>query len=94
MPVWFLSLPVGARSVVGLSVVGLSVVLTGLWGMTPAVSAESGTFESQVAPLIAARCLECHNPRDRQGGQDLTSGPAASKGGGIRTGAGSGKTCR
>ena len=81
MPAWSLSLPVGARSLVGLILVGFSAVLTGLWGMPPAASAESGTFESQVAPLIAARCLECHNPRDRQGGLDLTSGPAASKGG-------------
>ena len=81
MPTWFLSLPVGARSVVVFSVVVHSAVLTGLWGMPLAASAESDTFESQVAPLIAARCLECHNPRDRQGGLDLTSGPAAAKGG-------------
>ena len=76
MTTWYLSLPFWARNVVI-----LGTALIGLWQLPPVAVAENGTFESQVAPLIAARCLECHNPRDRQGGLDLTNGPSVAKGG-------------
>ena len=76
MPTWYLSVPFAVRSVVI-----LGIVLAGRWVTPPAALAENDAFETQVAPLIAARCLECHNPRDRQGGLDLTNGPASFKGG-------------
>ncbi len=30
-------------------------------------------FDKHVAPLLAARCIECHNPTDRKGKLDLTT---------------------
>ncbi len=41
----------------------------------------AGHFDRAVAPLLAARCLGCHNPGDRKGGLDLTSRAAALLGG-------------
>lgn len=38
-------------------------------------------FDRQVAPLLAGRCLECHNPGDKKGGLDLTTRDAALTGG-------------
>ena len=43
--------------------------------------AEAIDFDKQVAPLLAARCLECHNPTDRKGKLDLTTAKAATAGG-------------
>ena len=48
----------------------------------PARAAEGPQeFDRSVAPLLAARCLGCHNPQDRQGGLDLTTAVGATKGG-------------
>ena len=38
-------------------------------------------FEDEIAPLIAKRCLECHNPIDAKGGLNLASHDAALQGG-------------
>lgn len=38
-------------------------------------------FDTQIAPLLAKRCLDCHNPSDKKGGLDLTQRQAALKGG-------------
>src|SRR3954471_6870664 len=43
--------------------------------------AESPSFDKQIAPLLARRCLSCHNPSDKKGGLDLTSHAATDKGG-------------
>ena len=41
----------------------------------------SPDFEGKVAPLLAKRCLECHNRSSAQGGLDLTVRESALKGG-------------
>ncbi|MBI2824465.1 MAG: DUF1553 domain-containing protein [Planctomycetia bacterium] len=53
-----------------------------------AASEESSTaneaarhFDEVVAPLIARRCLDCHNPADLKGGLDLTAAEKAFAGG-------------
>ena len=38
-------------------------------------------FDAQIAPLLAARCLECHNALDTKGGLDLTQQAATLAGG-------------
>jgi mono/diheme cytochrome c family protein len=39
------------------------------------------TFDAQIAPLLAQRCLGCHNSQDAKGGLDLTDAEAALRGG-------------
>ena len=57
-------------------------VLLGSRVFVTARETEAGKeFETRVAPLIAARCLEGHNARDRKGDLDLTNGPALHRGG-------------
>ena len=41
----------------------------------------AGRFDATIAPLLAARCLECHNPSDQKGGLDLTQQATALAGG-------------
>ena len=38
-------------------------------------------FEASVAPIISAKCVECHNTKDKSGGLDLTSGDTLMQGG-------------
>ena len=38
-------------------------------------------FDAEIAPLLAGRCLECHNSVKRSGGLDLSAEPSAIKGG-------------
>lgn len=38
-------------------------------------------FDRELAPLLARRCLECHNPAEKKGGLDLTNREAAIAGG-------------
>lgn len=38
-------------------------------------------FDAQIAPLLARRCLECHNASDKKGGLDLTTQAGARRGG-------------
>jgi len=55
-----------------------------------AAAEKAAHFDAQIAPLLAARCLECHNATERKGGLDLTrretalaggdSGPALARG--------------
>src|SRR6185369_5286641 len=45
-----------------------------------AQSAESA-FDRSIAPLLARRCLQCHNGSDKKGGIDLTSAKSALAGG-------------
>ncbi len=39
------------------------------------------SFENEIVPLLAKRCLECHNARDEKGGLDLSTRKAALSGG-------------
>ncbi|HCU87005.1 MAG TPA: hypothetical protein DGP39_05700, partial [Verrucomicrobiales bacterium] len=39
------------------------------------------SFEKEIVPLLAKRCLECHNARDEKGGLDLSNRKAALVGG-------------
>jgi hypothetical protein len=43
--------------------------------------ATAKAFDEQIAPLLARRCLECHNASDRKGGLDLTRVESALAGG-------------
>jgi hypothetical protein len=56
------------------SVIGL------LFGL-PASAADPLEFDRDVAPLLAARCLDCHNATDEKGGLDLTGSQSALAGG-------------
>ena len=47
----------------------------------PADKPAAPSFERDVAPLLARRCLGCHNPQDHKGGLDLTSETSARAGG-------------
>jgi len=38
-------------------------------------------FDTRIGPLLARRCLACHNSSQRKGGLDLTSRERASAGG-------------
>ncbi|MFO0898153.1 MAG: DUF1553 domain-containing protein [Pirellulales bacterium] len=53
--------------------------LVGWAWFAPPVTAAS--FDVEIAPLLARRCLECHNPADTKGGLDLTSAEGALAGG-------------
>lgn len=44
-------------------------------------SVASSLFEQSIAPLLADRCLECHDSATAQGGLDLSRGPLAMSGG-------------
>jgi len=41
----------------------------------------ASTFDQRIAPLLARRCLGCHNPSDKKGGLDLTRGERFLEGG-------------
>lgn len=47
----------------------------------PASIDAAQAFDDSIAPLLARRCLECHNPSDMKGGLDLTNSAAALAGG-------------
>ena len=56
--------------------------LTGLLLWTMILPArEKISFEKEIVPLLAKRCLECHTARDVKGGLDLSSRKATSQGG-------------
>ncbi len=42
---------------------------------------DAQTFDQQIAPLLAARCLECHHAADAQAGLDLSSRAGVLRGG-------------
>ena len=42
---------------------------------------EKVSFEKDIVPLLAKRCLECHNARDEKGGLDLSNRKSALAGG-------------
>jgi hypothetical protein len=44
-------------------------------------AAEPIDFDSQIAPLLAGRCLDCHSGSEPKGGLDLSTFAGASKGG-------------
>ncbi|MCH7729317.1 MAG: PSD1 domain-containing protein, partial [Planctomycetes bacterium] len=48
---------------------------------TDVASPDDPDFEREIAPILAKRCLECHNPRDAKGGLNLASHEAVLKGG-------------
>jgi hypothetical protein len=62
-------IPLGAVVLVGALLAGGSVV------------AREDDFDRVVAPLLARRCLECHNRSDKKGGLDLSSEKSALAGG-------------
>ncbi|QGJ71358.1 Planctomycete cytochrome C [Planctomycetales bacterium 10988] len=53
--------------------------MTTLARKTP--STDARLFEKQIAPLLAKRCLECHDSVTKQGGLDLSQKVAALRGG-------------
>lgn len=55
-----------------------------VWHPLNSAAEDSPDFERDIAPILAKRCLECHNARDVQGGLDL------SQHSGLRTGGDSG----
>ncbi|MEX2026725.1 MAG: DUF1549 domain-containing protein, partial [Pirellulaceae bacterium] len=48
---------------------------------TNTAAAEAPDFDREVAPILAARCLDCHNGADKKGGLDLGRIEAATAGG-------------
>ena len=44
-------------------------------------SVQADDFDSTVAPLLARRCLGCHNQSEKKGGLDLSSAKAVETGG-------------
>ncbi len=46
-----------------------------------AVLAQSSDFERDIAPLLLTRCMECHHPRAKSGGLDLSSRAGLLQGG-------------
>ena len=57
-----------------------TILLLALFGASHGVAAPID-FESQVLPLLAGRCVECHNPTEHKGGLDLSSHAGFLKGG-------------
>ena len=47
----------------------------------PVDATQARRFDESIAPLLAGRCLECHNSSDKKGGLDLTTAAAAQAGG-------------
>jgi len=60
----------------------LSIVL-GLSGRVDAADpdARQQNFDTRIAPLLASRCLSCHNGLEKKGGLDLSQSKAAFAGG-------------
>ena len=59
----------------------LSLCLIAIAAMGLSAGGEEPDFERDIAPLIAKRCLGCHNGRDAKSELDLTSRAAVLKGG-------------
>src|SRR5258708_6745858 len=63
--------------------------LVAAWRLDSCIAADSAdagqaaarSFDEQIAPLLARRCLQCHNGVDKKGGLDLTRPEAALAGG-------------
>jgi hypothetical protein len=64
--------------------VRLAAMVAGVLALAPvlAAGAQGPGFDTQVAPLLAGRCVECHNPTTKQGGLDLTRAASVRTGGG------------
>ncbi len=58
----------------------LLCVVYAVLARAPAVRADDG-FDANVAPLLARRCLGCHNATDKKGGLDLSTAKTALAGG-------------
>ena len=56
-----------------------SLILTAISAVSAV--AENVDFEKQVAPILSARCVGCHQPGKAKGGLDLTTASAALHGG-------------
>lgn len=61
----------------------LIALFVGMWCLdtTTTISAAEPMFESEVAPLLAARCLTCHGTQEHKGGLNLSQRATALKGG-------------
>jgi hypothetical protein len=74
---------------VAFRLVALSLILVGLvigsMVNSPVAAAEPAvnrpSFDEEIAPLLARRCLGCHNPSDLKGELDLTTAEGAATGG-------------
>jgi len=60
---------------------GFSVALAFIVWLAATPCFAEDDFDSVVAPLLARKCLACHNPTEKKGGLDLTSAKAALAGG-------------
>ncbi|MCA8996478.1 MAG: DUF1549 domain-containing protein, partial [Planctomycetaceae bacterium] len=49
--------------------------------LTAGAMGADGNFERKIGPLLAEKCLDCHNSREREGGLDLSLKTAAFSGG-------------
>src|SRR5690242_18759359 len=67
----------GARSQGAISTITLLTLLFAF----PQRGMRADDFDSVVAPLIARKCLACHNPTEKKGGLDLSSSKPALAGG-------------
>src|SRR5262249_15191751 len=56
------------------------VVFVALWILLPCLG-RADDFDAVVAPLLARKCLGCHNATDKKGGLNLASAAAARAGG-------------
>ena len=58
------------------------VWIAAVWHDRPVHAADpTKFFDEHIAPLLARRCLECHNATDRRGGLDLSRSTSARRGG-------------
>ncbi|MFM8218145.1 MAG: DUF1549 domain-containing protein, partial [Planctomycetaceae bacterium] len=71
----------GLRVWLGLWLAGLTIGHAEFLAPSSAWAAAPVDFETQVAPILVKRCLECHNARDANGGLVLTSADRGLRGG-------------
>ena len=64
-----------------LSLSGLLFLLAGFTSNTPATASEADIFQTQVLPLLEARCFECHDARKQTAGLRLDLRRSALAGG-------------
>ena len=58
--------------------------VTIVWLVTGSIArlnAAEPDFRTEIAPLLAARCLECHSGNSPEGGLDLSTSSGVNKGG-------------
>ena len=58
------------RSIVSVAVI-CSLFLGG-WTLSLPTYAAEPDFDRNIAPILASRCLDCHNSAEKKGGLDLS----------------------